>query len=204
MTSGPDGIWPPRTEEQLAQAAQDGVLIESGRLELKHELPPPGASVIGISRRTSRPSRSKAESSSSESMRTPRLRRSIPSISLGSRRGWSRSRPPRWTRVCCHHHPDRRGRPTGPRLPDRSGTAVTQAPHMVDGKYYGRGDKTNRVLSHAEVFRIQNTKSRSNEAFSARPARPWTMRAFSTRMHRRRWSSFSRNRLVRARICSAD
>jgi hypothetical protein len=29
-----------------------------------------------------------------------------------------------------------------------------QAPHMVDGKYYGRGDKTNRVLSHAEVFRI--------------------------------------------------
>jgi hypothetical protein len=32
--------------------------------------------------------------------------------------------------------------------------ASPRAPHMADGKYYGRGDKTNRVLSNAEVLRL--------------------------------------------------
>jgi hypothetical protein len=27
-------------------------------------------------------------------------------------------------------------------------------PHLADGRYYGRGDKTNRVLMNAEVFRL--------------------------------------------------
>ncbi|MEE3755432.1 AlbA family DNA-binding domain-containing protein [Mycobacterium intracellulare] len=29
-----------------------------------------------------------------------------------------------------------------------------RAPHMVDGRYYGRGDKTNRMLSNTEVVRL--------------------------------------------------
>lgn len=29
-----------------------------------------------------------------------------------------------------------------------------RAPHMVDGRYYGRGDKTNRILPNAEVVRL--------------------------------------------------
>ena len=29
-----------------------------------------------------------------------------------------------------------------------------RAPHMVDGRYYGRGDKTNRMLPNAEVVRL--------------------------------------------------
>lgn len=29
-----------------------------------------------------------------------------------------------------------------------------RAPHMADGRYYGRGDKTNRQLPHAEVLRL--------------------------------------------------
>lgn len=29
-----------------------------------------------------------------------------------------------------------------------------RAPHMADGRYYGRGDKTNRVLSNTEVVRL--------------------------------------------------
>jgi predicted HTH transcriptional regulator len=33
-----------------------------------------------------------------------------------------------------------------------------RAPHMADDKYYGRGDKTNRVLSHAEVFLLHERR----------------------------------------------
>lgn len=32
--------------------------------------------------------------------------------------------------------------------------ASVRAPHMTDGRYYGRGDKTNRTLSNAEVVRL--------------------------------------------------
>ena len=32
--------------------------------------------------------------------------------------------------------------------------ASPRAPHTADGKYYGRGDKRNRILSHAEVLRL--------------------------------------------------
>lgn len=32
--------------------------------------------------------------------------------------------------------------------------ASPRAPHMVDGRYYGRADKTNRILSNAEVVRL--------------------------------------------------
>ena len=32
--------------------------------------------------------------------------------------------------------------------------ASVRAPHMADGRYYGRGDKTNRLLSNTEVVRL--------------------------------------------------
>ncbi|RCG32034.1 hypothetical protein DQ384_05725 [Sphaerisporangium album] len=37
-------------------------------------------------------------------------------------------------------------------------TTPTLAPHMVNGKYYGRGDKTKIVLSDAEVVRLHERR----------------------------------------------
>ncbi|MFF0531162.1 helix-turn-helix domain-containing protein [Nocardia amikacinitolerans] len=34
----------------------------------------------------------------------------------------------------------------------------SRAPHMVDGRYYGRGDKRNRVLPHEEVLRLHQQR----------------------------------------------
>jgi hypothetical protein len=35
------------------------------------------------------------------------------------------------------------------------------APHMVDGRYMGRGDKTNRILADAEVIRLHERRQRA-------------------------------------------
>ena len=40
--------------------------------------------------------------------------------------------------------------------------ASPDAPHMVDGRYYGRGERTNRTLSDADVRRL-HSKRRSTE-----------------------------------------
>lgn len=37
-----------------------------------------------------------------------------------------------------------------------------RAPHMAGGKYYGRGDKTNRVLTHTEVLRLHEHQLNSS------------------------------------------
>jgi hypothetical protein len=39
--------------------------------------------------------------------------------------------------------------------------ASSTAPHMVDGRYYGRGDKTRRQLSDAEVIRLHERRRNS-------------------------------------------
>lgn len=44
------------------------------------------------------------------------------------------------------------------------------APHMVDGKYRGRADSTNRVLSDAEVVRLHATRKERRQEFSTRLA----------------------------------
>ena len=46
--------------------------------------------------------------------------------------------------------------------------ASPDAPHMVDGKYYGRGERTNRTLTDADVLRLH--QSRTNTADKARDA----------------------------------
>lgn len=38
---------------------------------------------------------------------------------------------------------------------------------MADGKYYGRGDETNRPLSHAEVLRIHNQHAQQQDIIQA-------------------------------------
>ena len=41
--------------------------------------------------------------------------------------------------------------------------ASPRGPHMADGKYYGRADKTNRVLPHAEVLQHHERQVRENK-----------------------------------------
>jgi hypothetical protein len=155
MTSGPDGVWPPRTEEQLAQAAQNGVLIESGRLDLKRELPPPSASVnrnfakdvaafsleggiiiIGVDEDTTPPSLHPVDLSGlAERVEQIAATAVDEGVVVTTIQINAAARPGHGYLIV-----------QVPQSP--------QAPHMVDGKYYARGDKTNRVLSHAEVFRI--------------------------------------------------
>jgi hypothetical protein len=64
--------------------------------------------------------------------------------------------------------------------------ASPRAPHMADGKYYGRGDKTNRSLSHAEVLRLHQQQHaqqrdiieathRELDKFLVGTSKPWPM-----------------------------
>lgn len=41
--------------------------------------------------------------------------------------------------------------------------ASPDAPHMVDGRYYGRGERTNRVLSDADVLRLHQQRRNQRE-----------------------------------------
>ncbi|MFI2557812.1 helix-turn-helix domain-containing protein [Nocardia farcinica] len=45
------------------------------------------------------------------------------------------------------------------------------APHMVDGRFYGRGDKTNRVLSQEEVLRLHERRLRDRSDIIAETRR---------------------------------
>jgi len=41
--------------------------------------------------------------------------------------------------------------------------ASPDAPHMVDGRYYGRGERTNRILHDAEILRLHRAKEDRQE-----------------------------------------
>lgn len=41
--------------------------------------------------------------------------------------------------------------------------ASPDAPHMVDGRYYGRGERTNRILSDADVLRLHQQRRNDRE-----------------------------------------
>lgn len=154
MTSQAVEAWPPRTEEQLLRAAQNGVLVESGHLDLKRELPlgpsanrnfakdiaafslEGGVIIIGVDEDTTPPSlypvdlaglSERVEQIAATAVDEGAVVTTIP-IESAAQPGHG------YLIVQIPQSP--------------------QAPHMADGKYYGRGDKTNRVLSHAEVFRI--------------------------------------------------
>ncbi|MFG1774586.1 helix-turn-helix domain-containing protein [Nocardia salmonicida] len=45
------------------------------------------------------------------------------------------------------------------------------APHMVDGRFYGRGDKTNRILSQEEVLRLHERRLRDRSDIIAETRR---------------------------------
>ncbi|WP_245717145.1 AlbA family DNA-binding domain-containing protein [Nocardia mikamii] len=150
--------WRPRTEPELRAAADAGLLEETHHLDLKRELESGksankkiacdiaafavdgGMILIGVDEDTTPPSLSPVELAG--------MSERIEQIAL-----MSVDEPIRvqTTAIAASGEPGKGYLvvhvPVSPR-----------APHMVDGRYYARGDKTNHVLSHAEVLRFHERK----------------------------------------------
>jgi predicted HTH transcriptional regulator len=147
-------IWSPSTEQEIQDAVANGLLTESHYLDLKRELAPGesgkkglakdiaafaldgGTILIGVDGEVSPPALTPVEldglAEKVEQIGAMRVQEGVAvstvaiETTTGSGRGYLVVRVP----------------------------ASPRAPHMADEKYYGRGDKTNRPLSHAEVLRI--------------------------------------------------
>jgi hypothetical protein len=147
-------IWSPRSEEEIQQAADNGLLVESHYLDLKREVTATdsgtkgiakdiaafaidgGTILIGVNEETTPPSLYpidlKGLAERIEQIGAMRVEEGVIVTTTviesppGSERGYLVVSVP----------------------------ASPRAPHMVDGRYYGRGDKTNVVLSHGEVLRM--------------------------------------------------
>ncbi|MFL0243239.1 helix-turn-helix domain-containing protein [Mycobacterium sp. SMC-18] len=146
--------WDPRTEQELAHCARNGLLEETHRLDIKRELESGnsankklandiaafaldgGIIVIGVDEDTSPPSLSPvALDGLAERIEQIARMRVEEAVQIRTTEIESTTRPGHGYLVV--HIP------VSPR-----------APHMADGRYYGRGDKTNRVLSNTEVVRL--------------------------------------------------
>ncbi|MEV0296990.1 ATP-binding protein [Nocardia sp. NPDC050710] len=147
-------LWDPRAEDDLRQAAIDGLLEETHILDLKRELEAGpsankkfacdiaafaldgGTIVIGVDEDTTPPSLWPVDLAG--------LPERIESIAATAVREGVRVRTtaipatgaPGTGYLVVHVPPSPR------------------APHMAGGRYYGRGDKQNRVLDHTEVLRL--------------------------------------------------
>jgi hypothetical protein len=150
----PGPLWNPSSEDQLRSAADNGVLVESHHLDLKRELGSGSAAnrnlakdiaaftldggmiLIGVDEDFTPPSLYPIDLQGlPERVEQIARMRIDEGVSVNSVPIQSATDPSRGYLVV--HVP-----------------ASPRAPHMVDGKYYGRGDKTNRILSHAEVLRL--------------------------------------------------
>ncbi|MEV0360635.1 ATP-binding protein [Nocardia sp. NPDC050697] len=155
-TPGP--VWPPRTEEQLQFAADTGLLEETHHLDLKRQLGTKpadnkkfacdiaafaldgGTIIIGVTEDTESPTLWPVElrqlPERVESIAATAVQEAVQvttSVIFAS------DRPGYGYLVVAI-----------PRSP--------RAPHMADGRFYGRGDKKNRVLSNEEVARLHRQR----------------------------------------------
>jgi hypothetical protein len=144
--------WPPTTSAQLEAAIANGLLVESHFVDLKREIPAApknqktavdlaafsvdgGVLFVGIDEATSPPSVSPVPLSG--------LAERIEQIGLST------------------VDPPVRIRTTEIEVSPESGVLLVIvppspfAPHMVDGQYRARGDKTNYVMNDAEVTRVR-------------------------------------------------
>ncbi|SIS23044.1 Putative DNA-binding domain-containing protein [Williamsia sterculiae] len=164
------GRWAPATEQDLREAAANGLLEETHYLDLKRELKPGpsgnkeiakdiaafaldgGTILIGIDEDT-----------------TPPSLYPVPLDGLAERIeqvGLTRVDEP--VQVRCRSIPSADDATLGSLVVEVAASA--RAPHMTDGRFYGRGDKTNRPLHTAEVERLL-TSRRANRADAL--ARAW-------------------------------
>ena len=153
MSTPTPAIWPPLTEEALAQAAANGTLEENHHLDLKRELKAGdsgnreiakdiaafsedgGIIVIGVDEATKPPS-----------LTPVTLANLAERIEQVGRTRVDEAVTVTTTQIPSNANPDEGYLlvhvPVSPR-----------PPHMADNKYYARGDKTNIPLSNAEVLR---------------------------------------------------
>ncbi|MDC9004100.1 helix-turn-helix domain-containing protein [Mycobacterium marinum] len=140
--------------DDIRHAADNGLLVESHCLDLKRELDPPspaankniakdiaafaldgGTMIIGVDEDTSPPSLHPIDLAGlAERVEQIAAMRVQEGVAISTVNIELPSEPGRGYLVV--------------QIP-----ASSRAPHMVDGRYYRRGDKTNEVMSHAEVLR---------------------------------------------------
>lgn len=158
--------WEPRTEDDLRQAADGGLLEETHYLELKREL----ASGPSSNKELARDLSSLAIDGGTliigvDEKTTPPMLYPVPLRQLPERiEQIARTTPdpplPVITRTI-----------TSTADPDKGYVLVTVpisglAPHMVDNVYFGRGDKTKTRLSDAEVLRHHRARKDTEETIT--------------------------------------
>ncbi|WP_235026537.1 helix-turn-helix domain-containing protein [Dietzia lutea] len=152
----PDFRWSPRTEAELQMALTSGLLEETHYLDLKRELAPGRSGSKGIAKDL-------AAFAIDGGM-----------ILVGVDEGEDPTQPPSLTPQPLDGMAERVEQIAQAAISDPVRVQTTaipstdepskgylairvnpspRAPHMVDGRYYGRGDKTNVILSHDDVMR---------------------------------------------------
>lgn len=161
MTIGNNPLWIPRTEDELRQAAIDGLLEESHVLDIKRELS----------------SGESANKGTAKDIAAFALDGGV--IIFGVDEG-DGTAPPHLHPIDLAGLPERIGNIATSRVRESvlirthvieathnagMGYLVVhvpkspRAPHMADGRYYGRGDKGNRILDDAEVSRLHEQRT---------------------------------------------
>lgn len=156
--------WHPASEDDLARAAAIGLLEETHYLDLKRELKSGtgankelardlaqfaidgGTLLIGVAEHQDAPPSLAPVDLDGLSERIEQIARAVPDPPLPVRTSTLASRVDPARGYVLVHVPV-------------SGTA----PHMVDGVYYGRGDKTRIRLSDAEVVRLHQTRAGTDD-----------------------------------------
>ncbi|MGW0252660.1 AlbA family DNA-binding domain-containing protein [Nocardia goodfellowii] len=154
-------LWIPRTEDELRQAAIDGLLEESHILDIKRELP----------------SGESANKGTAKDIAAFALDGGV--IIFGVDEG-DGTTPPQLHPIDLAGLPERIDNIATSRVREAvliqthvieanhnagKGYLVVhvpkspRAPHMADGRYYGRADKTNRILDDAEVSRLHEQRT---------------------------------------------
>lgn len=150
--------WDPRTEDEISRRAANGLLEETHHLDIKRELESGnsanrklandiaafaldgGTILIGVDEGTSPPSLWPVPLDGlAERIEQIARMRVEEAVQIRTTEIESATRPGHGYVVV--HVP-----------------ASVRAPHMADGRYYGRGDKTNRVLSNTEVVRLMDRR----------------------------------------------
>ncbi|MER7450347.1 ATP-binding protein [Nocardia beijingensis] len=158
----PGPQWKPRTEAELQHAAEDGLLEETHYLDLKQTLEPGksankkfaadiaafaldgGVIVIGVEEGEDGAPHLKPIVLTGLPERVETIARTAvhEPVQITSTRITAADSAPGYGYLVVHI-------PQSPR-----------APHMADGRFYGRGDKTNRVLPQEEVLRLHERRLR--------------------------------------------
>jgi hypothetical protein len=157
--------WPPRTEAQLKHAMDNKLLIESHKLDLKQDLKPSESATRGIAKDLAAFSVDGGVIIIGVAETDPLTLTPIPLDGLGERVEQigltTVDEPVRVTTFDIQSEADPAVGYLVIEVP-----VSGRAPHMVDGRYYDRGNLNNIVLSDSAVQRWHEGKSKENSDLS--------------------------------------